>query len=131
MASIPDSSGTASLPSWLGRPLFPWLLRTDAENRKYAAQIGSSAGIAVFTGERADPEHWTRVGRSFQRFALQATALGIRTAHVNQPVEVAALRPELAGLLGLGDARPDLVVRFGYAPALPMSMRRPVAAVLR
>jgi hypothetical protein len=71
-----------------------------------------------------------RVGRSFQRFALQATALGIRHAHVNQAVEVPAVRADLAGWLGIGAARPDLVVRFGYAPPMPMSLRRPVAAVL-
>ena len=123
-------TGSPALPTWLGRLIFPWVLSAESENRKYTAQVRSSAGIAVFTGERADPEHWAQVGRSFQRFALQATALGIRTAHLNQPVEVAAVRPELASRLGLGDARPDLVVRFGYAPAMPMSMRRPVEAVL-
>jgi hypothetical protein len=28
--------------------------------------------------------------------------------------------------LGVGGARPDLVVRFGYGAALPMSLRRRV-----
>jgi hypothetical protein len=31
---------------------------------------------------------------------------------------------------GLGDRRSDLVVRFGRGPAMPLSMRRPVQAVL-
>ena len=72
----------------------------------------SSAGIVVFVGEKADPEHRIKVGRSFQRFALQATGLGIRTAHVNQPVDVPSVRPEFARWLGMRDARPDLVIRF-------------------
>ena len=63
-------------------------------------------------------------------FALQATALGLKHAFINQPVEVARLRPQLAALLGLGDRRPDLIVRFGYGPMLPRSLRRPVEAVL-
>ena len=123
-------SGNPVLPDWLGRQIFPAVFTKDAENDKYRAQIRSSAGVAVFVGAQEDPQHWIRVGRSFERFALQATALGIRTAHLNQPVEVPSIRPEFASWLGTPDARPDLVIRFGRAPALPMSLRRPVEAVL-
>ena len=90
----------------------------------------SSAGIAVFVGQTADKAHWVEVGRCYERFALQATALGIRNAFLNQPVEVAALRPPFADALGLSGQRPDLVVRFGRGPAMPRSLRRPVDAVL-
>ena len=48
----------------------------------------------------------------------------------NQPVEVAAFRPELASLAGLPGRRPDIVMRFGYGPLLPYSPRRPVSAVM-
>lgn len=123
-------SGNPVLPDWIGPRLFSMVFRKTAENDKYRDQIRSSAGIAVFVGDRADPDHWIRVGRSFQRFALQATALGIRNAHVNQPIEVPSVRPEFARWLGMPDARPDLVIRFGRAPAMPMSLRRPVSAVL-
>ncbi|MGL4602627.1 MAG: hypothetical protein ACRCU9_00625, partial [Iodobacter sp.] len=87
-------------------------------------------GIAVFIGQAEDKAHWVDVGQCYERFALQATALGIRNAFVNQPVEVSTLRPQFASVLGLGDQRPDLVVRFGRGPAMPSSLRRPVAAVL-
>ncbi len=122
--------GAPSMPTWLGKWLFSLVFRTGAENRKYTKQVRSSAGIAIFVGDRQDKDHWIRVGRSFQRFALQATALGIRHAHINQPVEVPSVRASLADWLGIGDQKPDLIVRFGYAPTLPMSLRRPVAAVL-
>jgi hypothetical protein len=122
-------SGSPTLPSWLGRGLFPLVFRKRAENDRYAQQLRSSAGLAVFVGDRADPDHWIRVGRSFQRFALRATAIGLRHAHVNQPVEVPAVRADLARWLGT-EQRPDLVVRFGYAEPLPMSLRRPVEAVM-
>jgi nitroreductase len=124
------TTGNPALPDWLGRRLFPVLFRKSAENDRYAAQLRSSAGVAIFTGESADAGHWVRVGQAFQRFALKATALGLRHAHVNQPVEVPAVRQEFAQWLGAPGARPDLVVRFGYAAPLPMSLRRPVAAVL-
>jgi hypothetical protein len=41
-----------------------------------------------------------------------------------------SLPPQFAAALGIGTARPDLVVRFGRGPALPRSMRRPVTSVL-
>ena len=123
-------SGNPVVPEWLGGAVFSKFFTKKVENDKYCDQIRSSAGVAVFTGDRADPEHWIKVGRSFQRFALQATALGIRNAHINQPIEVPSIRPEFARWLGMPEMRPDLVVRFGRAPALPMSLRRPVSSVL-
>jgi hypothetical protein len=71
-----------------------------------------------------------QAGRASQRFALAATALGLKHAFLNQPVEVPRLRPELAALVGMPGRRPDILMRFGYGAALPYSARRPVAAVL-
>lgn len=124
------SSGSPNIPSWIGDLAFRWILTPKGENDKYARQVRSSAGIAVFVGQAADKAHWVDVGRCYERFALQATALGIRNAFLNQPVEVAALRPPFAAALGLTGQRPDLVVRFGRGPVLPRSLRRPVEAVL-
>lgn len=93
-------------------------------------QVRSSAGIAVFVGQTADKAQWVEVGRCYERFALQATALGIRNAFLLQPVEVAALRSPFAAALGLAGQRPSLVERFGRGPVLPRSLRRPVEAVL-
>ena len=124
------SSGSPNIPTWIGDLAFRWILSPKADNDKYARQVRSSAGIAVFVGLAADKAHWVEVGRCYERFALQATALGIRNALLNQPIEVAALRPAFAAALGLTGQRPDLVVRFGRGPALPRSLRRPVEAVL-
>ncbi len=123
-------TGNPNLPTWLGDLAMDWLYTSTQENRKLVRQLRSSAGLAVFVGASATPQGWVDVGRAFQRFALQATVLGIRTAMVNQPVEVAALRPQFASLCGLTGQRPDLVVRFGRGPAMPWSLRRPVSAVL-
>jgi hypothetical protein len=123
-------SGNPSAPSWLGPLVFGLVFRKGPENRKYAEQLRSSAGLAVFVAGQEDPEGWIRVGRSFEHFALQATALGIRHAHLNMPVEVSAVRPAFADWLGIPDRRPDLVVRFGKAPRMPMSIRRPLDEVV-
>ncbi|MEO7240198.1 MAG: Tat pathway signal protein [Sphingomicrobium sp.] len=124
------TSGNPVAPNWLGRQLFDRLFDADAENAKYASAIDSSAGVAVFVAERADPEHWAAAGRASQRFALQATALGLTCAYLNQPVEVAGLRNDLAALAGLPGRRPDIVMRFGRGATLPFSLRRPVPELL-
>jgi hypothetical protein len=124
------ASGNPSLPPWLGRPLMNVFFTEKSENDKYAKHLRSSAGVAVFVSEANDKAHWIETGRCYERFALQAAALGIRNALLNQPVEVAAIRPQFAAWLGVGALRPDLVVRFGRGPKMPQSLRRPVQAVL-
>ena len=123
-------SGNPMLPEWLGPFMFDMVFKTGSENDKYARQIASSSGIAIFVGQKNDPEHWMLAGRACQRFALAATALGLKHAYINQPVEVSAVRSQLAQLIGTPERRPDIVMRFGNGPAMPFSARRPVSAVL-
>lgn len=125
------ASGNPTFPDWIGRRIFPLLFTTSGEVKKYAAQMESSAGAAIFLADRADPAHWARVGMAAQGFLLEATRQGLATAFVNQPVEVPELRTDLAALAGEPGLRPDLVIRFGRAGALPWSLRRPVEAVTR
>ena len=124
------ASGNPSLPGWLARLLLPVVFTESGENDKYRAHIQSSAGIAVFVSEHNDKAHWVEAGRACQRFALQTTALGLKYAFSNQPIELPRLRQQLASFLGLQGRRPDLMVRFGAGPDLPRSLRRPVAQVI-
>ncbi len=124
------ASANPALPDWAGPSLFDLFTTGKSESDKYARHLNSSAGVAVFVSAKEDKAHWIAAGRASQRFALQATALGLSVAYVNQPVEVARLRPELAALAGQAGRRPDLVMRFGRGPTLTYSPRRPVAAVL-
>jgi hypothetical protein len=122
-------SGNPQLPDWLAGTAFSLFFSEQAENDKIVRHVRSSAGFAIFhsPGLKAD---WFDAGRCYQRFALLATALGIRNAHLNQPVEVAQSRQQLASTLGLAGRRLDLVVRFGYGNPMPMSLRRDVSAVI-
>lgn len=124
------STGNPAMPRWLGSRMMGLFFTPKSENERYARQIRNSGGIAVFVSDISDKAHWVEAGRCYERFALQATALGIRNALLNQPVEVGAIRPQFAAALGLGNLRPDLVLRFGRGPTLPLSMRRPVQSVL-
>jgi hypothetical protein len=122
--------GIPDIPRWVGKLIMRTVVSARRQNDKDIRHIRSSAGIAVFLSERNDKAHWINAGQRYERFALQAAALGVRNAFVNQPVEVAALRLQLASSLGLGSRRPDLVVRFGYGPEMPRSLRRPVDEIL-
>lgn len=123
--------GNPRVPRWLGLLAMQVRFSAKNQNHKDLVQIRSSSAIAVFYSETDDRPHWIEAGRCYQRLALQAAALDLRTAFINQPVEVAKLRPEFARAVGIGHRRPDLVVRIGRGPQMPRSLRRPVADVIR
>jgi hypothetical protein len=125
------ASGNPAMPSWFARLVLPLVFTESGENSKYREHIASSAGIAVFISDSNDKANWVAAGRACQRFGLQATALGLKYAFVNQPVEVPALRRQFATYLGIGERRADLVLRFGAGPELPRSLRRPPEQVMR
>jgi len=122
--------GSPDVPDWLGRLFMRFGFSAMSQNHKDREHIRSSAAVAVFVSAVDDRRHWVEAGRCYQRFALQAAALDLRTAFINQPVEVASLRSEFAAFLGIASGRPDLVVRVGHGPRMPRSLRRPLEAVV-
>ena len=123
-------SGNLEMPSWIAPTMFDFFFSKETENDKYAEQIRTSAGIVVFVADSDDPRGWVDAGRAYERFALQATLDGLQHSFVNQTVEVPPMRERLMAQLKLGNRRPNLVVRFGYGPSMPMSLRRPVEDVI-
>lgn len=121
--------GSPDVPRWIGELFMRLAFSARRQNRKDFEHIRSSGAIAVIFSEADDKEHWIEAGRCYQRLALQAAALNLRTAFINQPVEVSDLRPQIASFLGIGNRRPDLVVRIGRGPEMPRSLRRPVECV--
>lgn len=123
-------TGNPAVPDFIGRIGFGLFFDPAAEDAKCAAEMDSSAGVAVFLGDRADPRHWVKAGRAAERFLLTATTLGLSASFLNQAVEVPELRADLAALVGEPGLRPDLLIRFGRAAPMPYSPRRPVGAVM-
>lgn len=124
------SSGNLALPQWLGRRIAPLFITESGENEKATMFIRSSAGIAIFSTASRNKAHWVEAGRAYQRFALEATRLGIKHSFINQPVDVPALRSQFASHFDLGGRSPDLIVRFGYGHDLPHALRRPLDQVI-
>jgi hypothetical protein len=84
----------------------------------------------VIVSDQDDKRAWIDTGRVYERLALTLTTLNIKSAFLNQPIEVAELRSEFQSYLGLGPAQPQLLMRFGYAEPMPRSLRRPVKEIL-
>jgi nitroreductase len=122
--------GIPNVPGWLGKLLMRVAVSARRQNRKDITHIRSSGALAVVFSEADDKRHWIEAGRSYERLALQAAALELRTAFINQPVEVPLLRSQFATFLGIGNRRPDLIVRIGRGPEMPRSLRRPIEQVL-
>jgi hypothetical protein len=59
-----------------------------------------------------------------ERILLRACSRGLTSSFLNQPVEVAAIRPRLAEAIGRSGKSPQLVMRFGYGPEVLHSARK-------
>jgi hypothetical protein len=124
------SSGSPAVPRWLGR-LVVGGMKPQQQADADAVKLRSSPAAVVVASEADDKTAWVRTGQVYERLALTLTSLNITSAFLNQPIEVAAVRGQFQSAMGLGSALPQLLVRVGYADALPRSLRRPVAQVLR
>lgn len=118
------TTGHPPLPRWLAKRIIGSVLSPESQAETDAEHVKSSSGVAVFVADNDDRSAWLEVGRAYERFALQATALGIRHALINQPNEVPRLRHQFESWLGLAHQHALLIARIGYAPPAPFSLRR-------
>ncbi len=123
-------TGARVVPRWLGISLHEFVQRAKADNGRCTSDLRSSGGFAVLIGRERDPRQWTAVGRACERLLLQATALNMRVAIVNEPIEVRATRVDLASDLGSPSTLPDVLIRFGYGAVGTRSLRRPLEQVM-
>ncbi len=97
---------------------------------RFARKPRSSPRAVVIALEADDKTAWVRTGQVYERLTLKLTSLNIKSAFLNQPLEVAELRSQFQNEMGLGASSPQLLVRFGYAEPMPRSLRRPVEQVI-
>jgi hypothetical protein len=89
--------------------------------------------IAVLYSRGDEPVDWLRAGMALQRTLLTATAKGLATSLLTQPIEVPAVRERLARppfAAWHEPHAPQAILRLGYARPSPATPRRPVATVL-
>jgi nitroreductase len=86
--------------------------------------------LAVMGTSEDSPEDWLRAGQALQRMLLTAAGEGVQAAYLNQPCQVAELRPKLQNLLDR-PGWPQVVMRLGYpSEDGEQTPRRPLEAVL-
>ena len=123
------SLGNPEVPRWLGQ-LFVAGTNPQQQADADAKKVRSSPGAVVVASESDDKSTWVRTGQVYERLALKLTSMNIKSAFLNQPIEVANVRAQFQSAMGLGGSVPQLLVRFGYADTMPRSLRRPVEQVL-
>jgi hypothetical protein len=122
-------SGNPEVPRWLGK-MFVTTESVEQQVQTDEKNVRSSSGLFVIATERGDKQAWINTGRAYERLALTLTTLNIRSAVINQPIEVPDLRAEFQSYLNIGASQPQFLLRFGYADSMPRSLRRPVDQVL-
>lgn len=106
---------------------FDWArLGLAAKDRELAA--GSPLLVLIGT-EHEEPSEWMAAGQALQHALLAACAVGLQGSYLNQPIEVASLRPRLRELVGRSGF-PQLLLRLGYGPAVRATPRRDVDEVV-
>ena len=122
-------SGRPNAPRFLGKLfLSPSSAPKQADTDE--KMLRSSSAVVLLATPGDEKKDWVMAGRTFQRLALTMTTMGIQLAFMNQPIEVAALRPDLGNLFGLTQKVPQLMLRIGYAEPMPYSLRREVSDIV-
>jgi nitroreductase len=94
-------------------------------------RLAEAAPVLLVLGTRVDtPAAWLAAGQALAHVLLRASADGVAASFLNQPIEVAELRPKLVDVLGQPTC-PQVLLRLGYGPPAPPSRRRLVDEVLR
>ena len=98
-----------------------------AKDRQLADE---SPVLAVLTTVGDSPHDWLAAGQALQRLLLLGVQLGLQASYLNQPVQVATLRPKLQQITGRPGCA-QLLLRIGTPTQVkPAAPRRPLAEVL-
>lgn len=113
---LEDPDFVSELERWpTGRPASP-----DLASQSVATEAARETlhGVVVALSTVGDtPIEWVLAGQALARVLLTATGLGLAVAFVNQPIQVAQTRGEVAAALGLnGDVQQ--LLRVGYVDEL-------------
>jgi hypothetical protein len=122
-------TGNLEVPRWLGQMVVAGT-KPQGQADVDAKNLRSSPGAVLVASESDDKTAWVRTGQVYERMALKMTSLNIKSALLNQPIEVAEVRGQFQSAMGLAEALPQLLVRFGYADPMPRSLRHPVEQVI-
>jgi hypothetical protein len=121
--------GIGDLKSYLE----PFYMKTFDLGKGRAArdrQIALGSPVLAVLGTDSDtPLDWLKAGQAQAKVLLRACAEGVSASFLNQPIQVAELRPRLRDTIGRAGF-PQLIFRMGYGLEVKPTPRRPVSEVL-
>ncbi len=122
--------GLGDLLSYAG----PFVIRTfnwgEGQAAKDQQLAEGSPALLVLSTEDDTAAAWMAAGQALDRVLLQGQAYDLQASYLNQPIEVPALRPQVAERLGI-DGHPQLILRMGYpTESVERTPRRPPEEVL-
>lgn len=135
-----DSPAADGIPGWaegmgdLASHAGPFVIRTFDLGKGQAAKdrqitLGSPALVVLGT-DNDTPLDWLAAGQALARVLLRARSEDVWASFLNQPVEVEALRHEVARVVGRNGS-PQALLRLGRAADVPPTPRRAVRQVLQ
>jgi hypothetical protein len=86
--------------------------------------------LAVLGTDSDSARDWLAAGQALGFVLLRARAEGVSASYLNQPIEVAELRPRLAGAIDRAAGFPQLLLRLGHAGDRTPTPRREPADVI-
>ncbi len=117
----------------LSSVLAPLVVRTFDIGKGQAAkdrQLAAGSPVLAVLGTNGDtPNDWLSAGQALARVLLRARAEEVWASFMNQPIEVAELRPKLRDILGRKGVL-QLLLRLGYGPEVRPTPRRTPGEVL-
>jgi hypothetical protein len=111
----------------------PFCIRTFDLGKGHAARDREialySPVLAVLGTEGDDPGAWLAAGQALARVLLRGQAEDVCASFLNQPIQVADLRPTVGQIAGR-PGFPQVLLRMGYGDLVHASRRRPLNEVL-
>jgi nitroreductase len=131
VAGVPSSNAPGPLP---GAPVAARTFARPELAQPDASPPGDDNGVVVALGTQFDDDlARLRAGEAASLVLLSATALGLATCPVTEPLEIPATRETLRADVFGTSGYPQILMRFGWAPAdaalLPATPRRPLMDV--
>jgi nitroreductase len=124
-----DGVPVSAFGSWSLMEILP--LRDFAVGRPVVRRVGrfeSEPTIALLTTAGDQLKDWVRAGMALERVLLEATAFGLATSLMTQPLDIAELRELLIARTPL--AAPQAIIRLGFGPPDAPTPRRPIEEIV-
>jgi hypothetical protein len=126
-----DGLTVSSLGGPVVRRAITWFDLGESRARQNEKLVRDAPVLVVLTTVGDSPDDWVVAGQALEHVLLAAASEGLQASYLNQPCQVAELRPRLGALVPDGSV-PQMVLRIGYPSLerLDATPRRPLDAVL-